>query len=411
MDPEGPHQESESMKKQTQKNKPQLRLLVGAWHLLKQTMGFGNPTAGGFATMAEALRAVARLNRELKGSHGIEFAVSGHWWHEILVNGCDHAVARAVNHSACFNNNRSIGLNPWMMGVKTGDFAPIGRIIPPGFGIPGADNGAFISPDPSRRELARNMMVLSFAASEMVKRNQCGMGNVIYWTGPDGIRWKRLVEGNDVRLGYELNPKLEEWRLIVDGLATAIREARAKGFTEETLFIETKSAGDPCYLDVCTDVHLAVRAIEEINGLVGAKATEWQGELCHDRGGGMPFYKAMKIAIRSGVFGGRIHFNAGGLGQTSFSKLLARRGGTPMSKFQQYVDNDFLPGEGVKEWLDDQRESLRVGAIWSARTGKPLEVEFDARFCRYADTIGALKKSAEWTIKTFNEVAEEMSAN
>ena len=43
----------------TTKSKPTLNLLVGGWHLLKQIMAFGNPTAGGFTTMDEALRAVA----------------------------------------------------------------------------------------------------------------------------------------------------------------------------------------------------------------------------------------------------------------------------------------------------------------------------------------------------------------
>jgi len=83
-------------------------------------------------------------------------------------------------------------------------------------------------------------------------------------------------------------------------------------------------------------------------------------------------------------------------------------GGTPMSLFPQYVDPDFLPGEGVPEWLDDQRQTLALGAKWSAETGRPLEVEFDARFARYEDTIGALEKSAMWTINTFNDVAAKL---
>jgi len=78
-------------------------------------------------------------------------------------------------------------------------------------------------------------------------------------------------------------------------------------------------------------------------------------------------------------------------------------GGTPASLFPQYVDNDFLPGEGVKEWLADQSDTIRLGAEWSANMGMPFEVEFDARFSRYADTIGALKRSAEWTIAEFND--------
>ncbi|GAG01760.1 unnamed protein product, partial [marine sediment metagenome] len=113
------------------KHKPQLVLLVGAWHLLKQIMAFGNPTAGGFSTMADALRAVAGMNKKLKARHGLTFAVSGHWWHELLVP----RNAPEIGYSAHWNNPRSIDFDEWMEKAKTGEFAPVGRIIPPGFGL------------------------------------------------------------------------------------------------------------------------------------------------------------------------------------------------------------------------------------------------------------------------------------
>lgn len=382
--------------------KPKLQLLVGSWHLLKQTMAFGNPTAGGFPTMAEALHAVAKLNKELKDKYGLSFAVSAHLWHELRVP----KNAPEIGYSAQWNSPRSIALEEWMEGVKVGWFAPIGRIIPPGFGIPGADEGAFINPDPKRRKLAHDMMVYSFEQSAAVKNAQCGLGNVIFWTGPDGIRWKRIVKGDDVHLSYELNPKLEEWKLIVNGVGKAVKDARNKGLTYEDLLVEGKSAGDPCYLDVFTDTNLEVMGINHINQIAGASVAQWQGEFCHSRGSGIRFNEAMQIAIDKGVFGGRIHLNSGGLASVDFSNLLTAERGTPMSMFQQYVDNDFLPGEGPEEWLEDQRLSLRVGAEWSIENGLPFEVEFDARFCRYPDTIEALWKSAEWTIKTFNEQAK-----
>lgn len=387
-------------------HKPQMRLLVGAWHLLRQVMQFGNPTAGGFSTMAGALREVAKLNKELLAVFGLEFAVSGHWWHEILVPGN----VPCIGYSSQWNNPRSVDIREWMEGARAGRLPLIGRIIPPGFGLPGADDGAFISPDPVRRQLAHDMMVFSFVTSAEVKAARAGPGNVIYWTGPDGIRWKRIVQGDDVRLGYRQNPNLEEWKLIVNGVGNAVRDARRKGVTNEALLIEGKAAGDPCYLDVFTDTALEVMGINHINAAAGANVAEWQGEFCHERGAGIRFHKAMQIAIKAGVFGGRIHFNSGGIGATDFSELLAKPGGTPMSRFQQYVDPDFLPGEGPREWLDDQRRSLAVGAKWSAMTGRPLEVEFDARFCRYADTIPALRKSALWTIKAFREEARRISA-
>jgi hypothetical protein len=374
-----------------------MTLSVGAWHLLFQIMGFGNPTAGGFKTMDEVLRAVEMLNRKLRKLFGIEFAVSAHWWHELLVP----SDAPKIGYSARWNNPRAISLKEWIKGVKEGYYPKIGRIIPPGFGLPGSDMGALINPDSVRRKLAHDMMVYSFMMSEMVKSEGVGNGDVIFWTGPDGIRWLRLVLGKDIRLGYKLNPKLEEWRMIVDGLVAAIKEAREKGCTNTKLLIEGKAGGDPCYLDAFTDNKLAIMGINEINTLVGARVAWWQDELCHRRGGGQTFSSGMKEAIQAGVFEGSIHLNSGGIASVNFSKLLAKPRGTLMSKFQQYVDPDFLPGEGPKEWVNDQKKTIALGKKWSAETGLPFKVEFDARFCRYVDMIERLEKSAVFTIETF----------
>lgn len=386
---------------------PKLKLLVGSWHLLEQKMAFGNPTAGGFKTMAEALWAVERLNKELKDRFGIEIAVSAHWWHELMVP----AGRENVGYSSQWNSPRAIDLNQWADGVRKGHYARIGRIIPPGFGLPGSDDGAFINPDPVRRKLTKDMLVYSFATSMSVIAEGIGEGNVIYWTGPDGIRWKRVVQGDDVLLGHDLNPQLEEWKMIILGIRTALREASDRGFLADgsNLLIEGKPAGDPCYMDVFTDTELEIRGIEQINeGFATPPIAEWQGEFCHSRGSGQTFHDAMVQAMEAGVFGGRIHLNSGGLGGTNFTKLLSRTGGTPISKFPQYVDNDYLPGQGLPEWIQDQENTIIRGAGWSAATGKPLEVEFDARFCREADTIGALKKSAEWVIDLFNRVAPKL---
>ncbi|MDD4901096.1 MAG: hypothetical protein PHS62_03220 [Patescibacteria group bacterium] len=389
------------------KSTPRLKLLVGGWHLLKQVMAFGNPTAGGFRTMAEALWAVGNLNKYLKGEYGIEMAVSGHWWHELSVPDD----TPMVGYSSQWNNPRAISLNQWMDGVGKSHYAPIGRIIPPGFGLPGSDEGAFINPNPVRRHLAHDMLVYSFAVSDLVRTEGVGEGHVIFWTGPDGLRWKRLVDGQDVLLGHELNPQLEEWGLIVNGVGNAVKEAREAGHDNIRLEIEGKSAGDPCYLDVFTDTTLEIRGIKQINAIVKAPVAEWQGEFCHSRGGGQRFVKALQQAIDAMVFGGRIHFNSGGLASRSFTDMLSVSGGTLASLFQQYVDNDFLPGQGVPEWLDDQRATLELGVEWSAMTGQPFEVEFDARFCRESDTIGALKRSAEWTIEVFNRAAAREDLN
>jgi hypothetical protein len=352
--------------------------------------------------MAEALWEVGRLDKRLYESHGIGLAVSAHWWHELMVP----RDAPEIGYSAEWNNPRAINFDQWMNGAAEGHYAPIGRIIPPGFGLPGSDDGAFINPDPIRRKLARDMIVYSFEQSERVKKSEVGHGNVIFWTGPDGIRWNRLVQGDDVILGHQLNPQLEEWGLIVNGVGSAAREALGKGFENTRLLIEGKPGGDPCYLDAFTDTTLEIEGIRQINAVAGADVAEWQGEFCHSRGGGQKFADAVQQAIDGGVFGGRLHLNSGGLGAVSFTELLSRPGGTPISLFPQYVDNDYLPGQGVGEWVEDQTNTLRVGAAWSARTGKPLEVEFDARFCRYADTIGALERSAVWTIEAFDEAAK-----
>ncbi|MFA6963841.1 MAG: hypothetical protein WC227_03960 [Patescibacteria group bacterium] len=283
-----------------------------------------------------------------------------------------------------------------MLGIDEGIYPKIGRIIPPGFGLPWSDDGALINPDPVVRQIHHDVMVHAFKESAHVRESGHGLGNVIYWTGPDGIRWQRLVNGVDSTLSYEDNPNLEEWRMIVEGLTNAVGEARGLGYTNEKLLIEAKEGGDPCYLDPFTDVSLQILAISQINEGVGAKVAEWQGEFCHTRGGGTTFANGMTQAIGGGVFGGRIHLNSGPIANQRFSTMLAK--GTPLSKFQQYVDPDYLPGQGVEEWLDDQQKSIQIGAEWSAQTGQPFEIEFDARFSRYPDMMGELRKSTLWTL-------------
>ncbi|MCX6715580.1 MAG: hypothetical protein NT077_01020 [Candidatus Taylorbacteria bacterium] len=279
----------------------------------------------------------------------------------------------------------------------------IGRLIPPGFGLPWSDEGAFTNPDPTRRALAEDMVIRSFAESERVMSEKVGEGHVIFWTGPDGICWRRLVDGKDIRLGHKLNPKLKEWNHVVSGLADAIKKSRARGYVKTKLLFEPKFAGDPCWIDVFTDTELAILGINQINKLVGEKVVWWQDEFCHARGGGRTFTNALRQAIKADVFDGNIHLNSGQLGRVDFAKLLARRGGTLLSEFPPAVDPDFLPGQGVQEWVADQVDTIWLCNHWSAKTGKPAEIEFDARFARHADTIGELEKSARWVIGVFND--------
>ncbi len=355
-------------------------------------MAFGNPTHGGATDMDQALRLVEGLNKELYDEHGFEIAISAHLWHELMVP-CNN---EKLTSTMQYNSPRAISLDTWMSGIDEGVYPRIGRIIPPGFGLPWSDDGALINPDPVVRQIHHDAMVHSFAESARVRKSNHGLGHVIYWTGPDGLRWQRLVNGDDPMLSYTNNPKLEEWEMVIGGLIGAVNEARDLGYTDEKLQIEGKEAGDPCFLDAFTDVQLQILGIEQINQGVGAKVVEWQGEFCHTRGGGETFANGIKMAINGDVFGGRIHLNSGPIAYKKFSSLLAS--GTRMSMFQQYVDNDYLPGQGVTEWLIDQRESIRLGALWSAETGLPFEIEFDARFCRYADMMGELRKSTLWTL-------------
>ncbi len=364
--------------------------------------GFRQSDRRRFHYHGEALREVESLNVELREKHQIEFAVSGHLWHEIKV---PHSCAEF--HPG-WNNSRAISLENWMDGVKQNFYPRIGRIIPPGFGLPGSDNGALINPDQARRELAIKMIAYSIEASEKIINEELGEGHVIYWTGPDGVRWQRIVGGDDVILSHDANPNLEEWKLIISGIAEAVKTARSRGATQTNVLFEGKGAGDPCYLCVCTDTALEIAAIKALNESIGSDVVQWQGEFCHTRGTGQTFASAMEQVIAAGVFGGRIHFNSGGLASQSFTKML-RGEGSQMSRFQQYVDNDFLPGQGPREWLGDQIRSIEVGTRWSAETGKPFEVEFDARFCRYPNTIGALRNSAEWVISQFAEAKKKLT--
>jgi hypothetical protein len=372
---------------------PKYRISVGGWHLLAQNMAFGNPTEGGFSSMRDALGAVGALNRVLKTEHNLEISVSAHLNHELAVDIDDENVGFMARH----NSNRSIPLDEWITAYRIGKYPPIGRIIPPGFGYPWSDRGAFINPVEEIRERTKLMMVHAFQLSEKVKAGSAGFGEVIYWTGPDGIRWERLVNGDDPVLSYENNQELDEYKKIIEGVSSAIMMARDLGYNSR-LLLEGKAGGDPCYLDAMTDTRLEIVAINKINSLIGEKVVEWQGETAHVRGGGETFANGLQMAINGGVFNGAIHLNSGGIASQKFSDLLSV--GTKMSLFQQYVDPDYQPGQGVTEWLEDQSNALLVGALWAGKKeDRVFQIEFDARFSRDKDTIGALKKSIDWTVR------------
>ena len=379
-----------------------VKLLVGSWWLLEHRMAFANPTEGKTKNMDEALRLVQRVNSQLGLTYsGCEFAVSGHLSHEVLL---PDDISPSLQHMVQYNNPRGILLRDWQAGIRRGIYPQIGRMIPAGFGYPWSDRGAFVNSDPAVRKTSHDMLVYAMELSHWIKQNGLGLGEVIYWTGPDGIRWKPLVEqGSDPVLSYGTVPQLMEWHSIVNGVGDAIRAAREKGLTGELVCIEGKPGGDPCYLDVMLDPRLENQCIREINERAGVPEGElqavWQNEFCHSRSGGVPFVESLQAAIDAGTFAGHIHFNSGGLGQTDFRKLLAV--GTRMSLFPQYVDNDFLPGQGPSEWIDDQVNSLRLAARWSQQTGRPIYLEFDAKFIRYADTAGELEKSARWCLEHF----------
>lgn len=368
--------------------------------MLKQSMAFGNATFGGFDTMEEMLRAVAGLNDELRDICGIELHVSAHLWHELMVD----PRTPKIGHMAPYNNPRAISLIKWMAGVDKREFAPIGRIIPPGFGFPWSDAGAFTNPDEEIRHLAHDAMVHAFKVSSRVQACDAGLGKVIFWDGPDGFSWRRLTEGNDIHLGYGLNETYDEWEMLVKGVGEAAQEAASYGYGKDgSLLFESKPGGDPCWIGICTDTFLEIEAVNAINKIIGQNYCVWQGEFCHTRGSGETFASAMHKVIAGGVFAGQIHLNSGPISPAKFSELLDAPGGTLLSEFPPYVDPDFLPGQGVEEWVSDQQESLAVGAEWSKETGEVFEIEFDARFAREPDTIGALRQSVLWTVAEMKE--------
>ena len=383
--------------------KPVLELSLGMWHMMKGTIAFGNPVEGGFAHMSEALFQVELLNKKLKADGLPELAASSHLFHEMVLASDD-----LVGDVDQYNSPRAITIEHWIKGMKKGIYPKIGRIIPPGFALPWSDRGALIHPDKEIRQFHINGLAKSFVLSRMVK-DAGGKGEVIYWTGPDGIRWRRLTGGQDVRLSYKLNPELEEWKLIIGGIVEAVKIAEKMGFNDELLLIEGKAAGDPCYLDTFTDQTLTVMAINEINEKVGRRVAVWQPESAHERGSGKTMAEAMKEVYPQGVSENQIHLNAGGLAPVVFSDLLAKPEGTMASEFPQYVDNDFLPREGPPEWVEDQVNTIEIGTKHSSETGKTFQVEFDARFSREKDTIGALEKSTRWVVEQFNKAVAKIT--
>ena len=400
------------------KYKPQLSLLAGSWGGLNPyRLQFGNLKQGGSEAVDPLLRLGAEFNKWLSGEYGLTMSWSAHLNSEVKVHD-GHPAAQ-------YNSPLAIDLDRWIEGSLAGTHAPVGRIIPKGFGYDWSDLGAFRNNDPQVRQFHHDGMVLSFRYSEKVRQAKAGPGKVIYWDGPDSLDWQRVLTGHDIWLSYGSVPTLVEWKRLVAGVGDALLEAVESGLTAQgsELLVEPKGGGDPGYLGILMDSVLTLQAIGDINkaaGVESAPVAWYQPEGAHVRGEGERLSAALERARKLGMWNGQVHMNCSPLAKVPFSRLLgAQPNGTLMSEFTPATDPDFNVWPcAIAEWVDDNREAIRQGVIFSGETGKPFEIEFDSHICRGhvraatpeardKATIDNLKAMCGWTIKTFNELAEE----
>jgi hypothetical protein len=404
------------------KHTPRLKLLAGSWGALHPyTLLFGNPMQGGWPNMDKLLRAGAEFNKWLVGELGVEpMAWSGHLNSEIAVPGGHFA--------AQYNSPHAIELGRWIDGSLSGVYAPVGRVIPKGFGYPWSDFGALKNDAPAVRDFHHRMFLDACKWSDQVIAAKAGTGDVIYWDGPDALDYRRLLTGEDIFLSYKTVKETVEWQRLVQGVGNGLKDAIAAGYLKNgtKLLFEPKEGGDPGALGILLDRVLTLQAIDEVNAIAGCSGDPkawFQPETAHIRGGGERISSGVKAAREQGKWRANIHLNCSPLGPVSFSALLGREpNGARISEFVPATDPDYNVWPcAIPEWVDDNVEAIFQAVLCSGETGCVAELEYDSKIGRgltpakddaerHANTMHNLRVMCKWTVQTWKEQVARVQA-
>jgi hypothetical protein len=308
----------------------------------------GGVIIGGIAPVDERLRLI-------KKSFPNDYT-SGHLWHEI---------GTTLGAYQCYNSPDSVSWDGLVKGVESGAYPHIAALTVPAFGIPGVQNGAATSPDPTMRQMYFNMHVDSICKTQWLKSKGLGEGIYIWWPAWDS---QRKFHGESIpRLSIQ-----EAWDLLVStwaDIAKAAAERLAKekiAVSEPLVWLEWKP--EVPGQDYINTMGRAIRFCKEVDQKAGRKVMAINNEWAHLLIGGGTVEDGTRQTIEADRFTGFFHANSADMAVVQIDEATGEiLKGTPGD------DRDWYVGAGGKERWDDQQKAVAL----MLKSGKPLVCEHD----------------------------------
>ena len=352
---------------------PSYKPSVGIWCLgeSRPTRFSAASTAKGWASVPDRLTQLKAASEDWQSRHGWPAVnASFHTVHELRSDS-----SKAVG----FNSPNAIALEDYVAGVREGRYPRCTAITAPAFGWPGSELGVILSEDPAIRSIGRALTIEAIGTTRLLLREGIGEGLAIWWPGEDGgVNPLRVAP--DEKWSNESIPKSAQWERFrefwVDVLSSALK-IEAVVATQSSglpLICHEKKGGDPA-IDIISTGMLARLFRSQVNNQVGAAVMSSNDEVAHDLAVGEFFNQELQANIAAGQFCGFFHANSGHLNPVRHSNLL-KIGHHPLDLLVAF-DWDCPFGYGSPEVVNDQRLAVATMKGWSARTGKPIYVEYD----------------------------------
>jgi len=303
----------------------------------------------GILPVEDRLVAVQELNNHSRTETGLALLTSGHILHEVKTRNSKYGR---------FNNPDAILQTDLKEGIRRGDFPRIAAITAPAFGFPGVENGAILSPDPEKSQMAKDLHTEAIQLAQELEANGLGEGIVIWWPAFDSRRLDLLDRNPHHAVGPAWEKLTDFWTEIL-----------AK--TEGTVWLEWKPC-DPGVDYICT-LHLAITFCRNVNRALGRKAMWINNEWAHLLMSGLTVAEGTQRTIDSDLFSGFLHVNSAQLLPRSIEKIM-EQGFLPHEIGAGY-DWDWAVGMGGKKRWYDQQEAVAILKGWDG--GDKIIAEHD----------------------------------
>ncbi len=309
----------------------------------------GGMVMGGIASLDERLRLIKKTFPD--------DLTSGHLWHE---------VGTTLGAYTSYNSKDSVPWKALVDGVTAGVYPRVAALTVPAFGIPGVQDGAALSPDPTIRQMYFNMHVDSILKTQWLKAHGLGEGIYIWWPAWDA---QRKYHGD--LAAAPRSPK-EAWDLLVSTWAKIYQAVMAELDKEKInpggplVWLEWKP--EVPGQDYINTIGRAIRFCKEVDQKAGGNVFAINNEWAHLLIGGATVAEGTRQTIEAGRFTGFFHANSADLAVIEIDEATgAILKGTPGD------DRDWYVGAGGQERWADQQKAVAL----MLKTGKPLICEHD----------------------------------